>query len=211
MEFLILGMVLGLSAGLAPGPLLTLVISETLRHNRGAGIKVALSPVITDLPIILLTLFVLANLANFHGLLGFISILGGLFLLYMGYESIITQGVEPDLNKVGPHALTKGVIANFMNPHPYLFWFSIGGPIMTKAMDASGGALLAFLGSFYLLLVGTKVLLAIIVGKAKGFLRGPAYIYLMRLLGLVLMGLAFILFTDAIMFLEADPLAGGAD
>jgi len=46
--------------------------------------------------------------------------------------------------------------------------------------------------------------------EVSGF-RGPAYIYLMRLLGLVLMGLAFILFTDAIMFLEADPLAGGAD
>ncbi len=206
-----MGVVLGLSAGLAPGPLLTLVISETLRHNKGAGIKVALSPVITDLPIIVLTLFVLANLANFHGVLGVISILGGLFLIYMGYESIITQGVEPDLNKVGPDALTKGVIANFMNPHPYLFWFSIGGPIMTKALDAGGGALLAFLGSFYFLLVGTKVLLAIILGKAKGFLRGPAYIYLMRLLGLILIGLAFILFTDGILLLDAEPLASDTD
>ena len=32
-EFFTIGIVLGLSAGFAPGPLLTLVISETLQHD----------------------------------------------------------------------------------------------------------------------------------------------------------------------------------
>jgi threonine/homoserine/homoserine lactone efflux protein len=32
-EFLSAGMLLGLAAGFAPGPLLVLVISETLKHN----------------------------------------------------------------------------------------------------------------------------------------------------------------------------------
>ncbi|MBT4876955.1 MAG: LysE family translocator, partial [Desulfobacula sp.] len=43
-HYLTIGMVLGLSAGLAPGPLLTLVISETLLHDIRAGIKVAMAP-----------------------------------------------------------------------------------------------------------------------------------------------------------------------
>ena len=47
LHFLTLGTVLGLSAGLAPGPLLTLVISETLQHDIRAGIKVAVAPFIT--------------------------------------------------------------------------------------------------------------------------------------------------------------------
>jgi len=59
--------VLGVSAGFAPGPLLTLVISETLQHDIKSGVKVALAPIITDLPII-----ILSKLTNFHDILGII-------------------------------------------------------------------------------------------------------------------------------------------
>ena len=45
------GILLGLSAGFAPGPLLTLVIAQTLKHNVREGIKVALAPLISDFPI----------------------------------------------------------------------------------------------------------------------------------------------------------------
>ncbi len=96
-NFLTIGTILGLSAGFAPGPLLTLVISETLQHDIKSGVKVALAPIITDLPIIILTLFILAKLSNFHNILGIISLTGGFVILFMGYESIRTRGVELNL------------------------------------------------------------------------------------------------------------------
>ena len=46
---------MGLGEGLKPGPLNTLVISETLQHDWKAGMKVSLSPLITDAPIITLS------------------------------------------------------------------------------------------------------------------------------------------------------------
>ena len=46
------GVVFGLAAGLMPGPLLALVIQQTLRHGPGEGIKVAAAPLLTDLPIV---------------------------------------------------------------------------------------------------------------------------------------------------------------
>ena len=61
--FLLSGILLGLSGGLTPGPLLTLVVSETLCHDIEAGIKVALAPLITDTPIVLVTVYVLNRLA----------------------------------------------------------------------------------------------------------------------------------------------------
>ena len=87
-DFITLGMVLGLSAGLAPGPLLTLVISETLRHDIKSGVRVAVSPIFTDLPIILLTLGILSQLSDFRSILGIISLIGGCVILFMGYESM---------------------------------------------------------------------------------------------------------------------------
>jgi len=193
-----MGTILGLSAGFAPGPLLTLVISETLQHNIKSGVKVALAPILTDLPIIILTLFILAKLSNFHNILGIISLVGGFVVLFMGYESIRTKGVELNLKETKPKSLTKGILVNALSLHPYLFWLSVGAPTITKAMSQSIIAALAFICSFYTFLVGSKIVLAILVGKSKSFLVGNVYIYTMRILGLALCVLAFVLFREGL-------------
>ncbi|PLX88568.1 MAG: hypothetical protein C0619_12310 [Desulfuromonas sp.] len=197
-DFLIIGTVLGLSAGFAPGPLLTLVISETLQHDIKAGVKVALAPILTDLPIIILTLLVLSKLSSFHGILGIVTMLGGCFVLYMGYESICAKGLKLDLAGGKSNSLFTGTLTNALSPHPYLFWFSVGAPTMTKAMHQGLTEPAAFIVAFYGFLVGSKVILAIVVGKSKTFLSGIAYIYTMRLLGLVLCALAMVLFYDGL-------------
>jgi threonine/homoserine/homoserine lactone efflux protein len=69
-EFLISGVIFGLVAGISPGPLLTLVISETLRHNKRAGIAIAVAPVLTDVPIVISSIFILTKVAGFQLILG---------------------------------------------------------------------------------------------------------------------------------------------
>lgn len=201
MYFLTVGTVLGISAGFSPGPLLTLVITETLRHGMKSGIKVSLAPIVTDLPIIILTLFVLSKLSSFHSILGIISLAGGAFILTMGYESIRTKGIDLTISQTEPKSLTKGVLANALNPHPYLFWFSVGAPTMMKAMSLNISAVFAFIMSFYVFLVGSKILLSIVIGKSKSFLSGTVYIYTMRFLGFVLGVLALVLFHDGLKLL----------
>ena len=201
-NILTVGTILGLSAGFSPGPLLTLVISETLQHDIKSGVKVAVAPIITDIPIVILTLFILAKLSNFHNILGIISLIGGFVVLFMGYESIRTKGVQLNFQEKNPKSLTKGILVNILNPHPYLFWLRDGAPIMTKAMNQSVFLALAFFCNFMALLVGSKILLAILVGKSKSFLVGNVYIYTMRFLGVVLCVFAFVLFRDGLKLLE---------
>jgi threonine/homoserine/homoserine lactone efflux protein len=184
--FLTTGTILGLSAGFAPGPLLALVISETIEHGVGDGVKVALAPILTDLPIIIITVFILAKLSSFHFVLGIISIIGAIFILYMGIENIRIKGIELEINKSSPKSFQKGIIANALSPHPYLFWFSAGGPTTIKAMAMSLTAAISFVLSFYVLLVGSKIILTFLVGKSRSFLLGNKYIFTMRLLGLIL-------------------------
>ena len=80
LPFITTGAILGPAAGIAPGPLLALVISETMEHGVRAGVKVALAPILKDLPIIIITIFILAKLSSFHSVLGVISILGAFFI-----------------------------------------------------------------------------------------------------------------------------------
>ncbi len=202
---LIIGMILGLSAGFAPGPLMTLVISETLQHNIGSGIKVALAPIVTDLPIILIALFILAQLSNFHTALGIVSLGGGLFLLRLGYQNLITQGVDLKTRVASPNSLSKGILTNFLSPHPYLFWLSVGAPTMTAAMNSHPSSGVAFIGGFYFCLVGAKITAAVLTGKSKSFLTGHSYRTIIRCLGLFLIILAGKLFYDGLTLLQIVP------
>ena len=82
--FLTVGILLGLSAGIAPGPLLTLVVSETLSGGVGAGVRVALSPLLSDLPIILFAVFLLASFRKFRYCWGrCLSSVGFLFFIWV--------------------------------------------------------------------------------------------------------------------------------
>jgi threonine/homoserine/homoserine lactone efflux protein len=204
-KFLTIGSILGLSAGFAPGPLLTLVVSETLQYDITAGVKVALAPMITDLPIIIITLFILVKLSGFHTILGVISCMGGFFVFYLGWQGIITKGIEMDPQGMMPDSLAKGIMVNALNPHPYLFWFSVGAPMVARAMKQGVFAPLAFISSFYTLLVGSKIVIAIFVGKSRTFLTGNLYIYTMRFLGMALCILAMVLFYEGFRLLGFIP------
>jgi len=194
----LLGLVLGLSAGLAPGPLLAFVISQTLKYNVKEGLKVALAPLITDLPIILVTLFLLTKLSNFKMALGMISFLGGAFILYLSYESVQTKPLGVTDQETKAHSLKKGALVNALNPHPYLFWFSVGSPTMLKAQAESNLGAVAFVTTFYICLVGSKICLALVVGKSRAFLEGRMYVYTMRVLGVLLFLFALLLFRDGL-------------
>ena len=202
LSFLTTGTILGLSAGFAPGPLLALVISETLQHDIMAGVKVSLAPVLTDLPIIIITLFVLAKLSRFHNFLGVISIIGACFILYLGFMNIKTKGIDLHEKSGTPKSLQKGILVNALSPHPYLFWFSVGGPTTIKAMNIGLPATVSFIFSFYVLLVGSKIFLAILVGRSRSFLLGNKYIFTMRLLGAALVILAGFLLRDGLQLLS---------
>jgi threonine/homoserine/homoserine lactone efflux protein len=200
--FLGAGMVLGLQAGFSPGPLLALVISQTLKHGPKEGAKVALAPIITDFPILLLSTYLLIRLSDYKMILGIVSILGALFLVYLAYGSIKTRGVEVNIDQGAPYSLTKGAIANALNPSPYVFWITIGAPTIIKGLAESYITPFLFVGSFLGCLVGSECVLAVIAGKSKHFLIGRAYLYIMRALGIALLAYAFLLFKDGLHLLK---------
>ncbi|MFZ1641500.1 MAG: LysE family transporter [Candidatus Contendobacter sp.] len=204
--FLLAGVLLGLSGGLAPGPLLTLVASETLRHGARAGVWVALAPLLTDPPIILATVLLLRPLTDQHLPLALIHLGGGLYLAWLGLQGARFRGA--DLEPTDPaNSPRRGVIANFLNPSPYLFWLAVGAPTVLAAWREGWSAAVAFVAAFYALLVGSKVLLAMALGRARHLLRGGGYIVLMRGLGLLLLAYALLFLRESGRLLMAGPLS----
>lgn len=196
-----MGAVFGLTAGISPGPLLTLVISETLRHNKAEGVKIALAPLITDIPIVLLTIFFLSKMASSEIILGVISILGGIFIAFLGYDSLKSRGIDIDIQQLKPKSIRKGIIVNVLSPHPYIFWLMVGAPITIKAYRDSPLFAFVFILAFYVLLVGSKISIALVVDRSKAFLKNKWFIWTLRILGLVLIIFAILLVKEGIGYL----------
>jgi len=199
-EYASYGVVLGLSAGLSPGPLLAIVITQTLQHGVGEGVKVAMAPVLTDLPIIGAALFLFSTFPGPEQVLGYISFVGAGFVFYLGVGSIRQKPIEKELTGVVPRSYLRGVLVNALSPHPYLFWFAVGVPTMIKASQDSSIASATFVICFFALIIGAKMAVALAVGRSSAFLSGSAYVWVMRVLGLCLMGFAALLLEDGLVY-----------
>ena len=199
-ELFSMGLVLGLAAGFGPGPLATMVISEALRHGTLAGAKVALGPLITDAPIIIVALFVLSRVPNQDVILGVLSLIGAVVLFYFGVKAMRAGPLEISEVETKPRSLQKGMIVNALNPHPYIFWFTIGGPTIVRASSVAMAA--AFVVPLFVCLVGGKALIAVAVGRSRGFLSGRAYVVIEKALGIALCVYAVLLVRDGINLLR---------
>jgi threonine/homoserine/homoserine lactone efflux protein len=195
------GAFLGLSCGLAPGPLLALLLAQTLRHGHREGCKIALTPLLTDAPIIFVALVLAAKLAELRSLLGIVSIAGGAFVLYLAWDSFHPVPLGAEAPAEPPRSWFKGILTNLLSPHPWLFWLTVGAAILAKAIAQSWLVAVAFLFGFYLLLVGSKVLVAIMAGRSRDLLAGRPYRVVMRVLALLLVIFAILLFREGLKLL----------
>ncbi len=201
-EYILYGLVLGFSAGISPGPLMALVISQTLRHSFIEGVKIAVAPILTDLPIVLLSTFVLLSWAQTNTILGIISLAGGVFLCWLAWETASQKKVQMNLDHVAPRSYLRGMVTNFLSPHPYLFWITVGSPLIVKGYQENLLNPVLFLVSFYLLIVGSKIGVAYIVTRSKDFLMGGFYQLVMKILGVILFIFALIFFKDGIQLIS---------
>jgi len=202
LELLVAAAVFGLSGGLSPGPLLALVVAETLTRGRRAGLAVAASPLITDGPIIAAAILFLGRIESSEPALGIVSLAGGALLASYGISGFRGAPQEPDevnTNRRVWGSLGKGVSANLLNPSPYLFWLTIGAPLLLRAHASSWFTAVGFLVVFYLGLVGSKSMIAALVGRSRAVLRGRAYLLVNRVLAVVLLVYAVLFIRDGVL------------
>ena len=87
---------------------------------------------------------------------------------------------------------------NLLNPHVYLFWGTVGVPLMVRFGGGLSLAAWAFATAFFACLVGGKVGVAWLVGRSRHLLEGTGYRWVMRSLAMLLAGFGLMLWWDAL-------------
>lgn len=198
MEALLLGLTIGFAAGISPGPLLFLTITTSLRSGARAGVLVALAPLITDAVIVGLVLLVLDRLPWWT--LALLGVVGGLFVVWTGVATVreartATLAAAREGDAAGAlEALRRGAVVNILSPHPWITWATALGPLTVSTWRASAPSGIALVVGFYLLLVGTKVTVALLVGRARHRLSDRGYRRALLLAGglLLVAGIALV-------------------
>ena len=188
------GIVLGLAEGVKPGPLNTLVISETLQHDWKAGMKVALSPLITDAPIITISALLWWSATSIDGVSAILYLAGSAFLIYLGIDGLRTPLETPEEfeNISKPESLKRGVITNLLNPNPWLFWTLAGAPFLVAAWKQDYLMPFGFIIGFLGVLIGVKIIIAILFDRSKEFMNERGLLWSIRLSSIALIGLAIL-------------------
>lgn len=187
LTFFLQGAAIGITAAVSPGPFQTFLISQSLTGGFRRAAPVAFAPLVTDLPIILLSLFMLDQMPPYF--LRLISLAGGLFVLYLAWGLWKSWRAGPDPGEAqatsAGGSLARGALANFLSPGPYLFWALVNGPILLSALRQSTSYGVAFLVGFYGLMILTLLGIAMLFAQARRL--GPRVVRALTLASAVIL------------------------
>ncbi len=196
MRYLLLGLGMGLGAGMSPGPLLALVVMTSLRRGFLAGATVALSPLVSDTPVVGISVLAVGSVPGRVAAL--LAVVGGAYVVWLGVSAVREplDGVDPRAagEQAAPRSLWRGALVNMLSPHPWLFWVGVGAPVLVEAWREAPAFGVIFLTGFYLLLIGSKVVLAGLCGGGRRWLPPSAIGWAHRMAGglLVVAGIALV-------------------
>jgi len=181
------GVALGVIEGIKPGPLLTMVIRETLSGGLRAGVWTAAAPIFTDGPLIIVSLLAASWISTRPSILLAISILGAAYLLKMGIECFSIEPPSSDLAEIDvSDSFKRGVLTNLLNPNVYIFWFLIGGPLMASVADEEPLAPVAYAVTFLVSIIIVKSMIALAFDRTRGNLSRRSYSIMLSLCGVAM-------------------------
>jgi threonine/homoserine/homoserine lactone efflux protein len=175
LPYLIQGFGYGLAAAAQPGPLQTFLVSQAVSKGWQRTLLAALAPLVSDGPIIAIVLFVLTQVPEW--LQRFLYIAGGLFVLYLAYntflawKNFVAQEMTPEPS--GTKNMFQAALTNFLNPAPYIFWSLVTGPILLVGWRETPANGIGFLVSFYATFVLSLAAIIVVFGTARKL--GPQF------------------------------------
>lgn len=143
--------IVGFSGAMMPGPMLTVNINESIKRGVQAGFWLVLGHAVLELALVIGLILGLSTVIQNKLVTAVISIAGGGFLLWMGWDMMkcalkgtITLNLEVTGESKAPGPFLSGVLTSLSNPYWSLWWATIGLGFLTTAQKSGGMGIGAF-------------------------------------------------------------------
>ncbi|MEQ8174156.1 MAG: LysE family transporter [Syntrophomonadaceae bacterium] len=188
--------IIALSGAMMPGPLLSTTIAESARRGWTAGPLLILGHAFLEL---LLVIGLAAGLLSFIQkplVTQVIALLGGAFLLYLGY-SMSRQAAAGQLKldgggkarSSGLNPVLAGVLVSVSNPYWSIWWATIGLGYLTIALQQGWLGMAAFFSGHILADLAWYAFIAVLIAEGRRFFSQRVYNYILLACGIFLVGM----------------------
>jgi len=191
--------IVGLSGAMMPGPLLTTAIAESIRRGFWAGPMIVLGHAILELALVLALLGGLASFLVRSDVTSAIAVLGGAFLLFMGFTmSRDARGGNISLDdaiqssqhgKMRIHPVIAGITVSLANPFWHLWWATVGLSYISITFKSGTIGLASFYSGHIMADLAWYSLVSLAVSGGRRFISQSVYNFILLTCGVFLLGL----------------------
>jgi threonine/homoserine/homoserine lactone efflux protein len=172
--YLIFGAVVAFAAAVQPGPFQAYLISRALSVGWRRTLPAALSPLVSDGPVIVVVLLVLSRMP--HAAIEGLRCAGGVLLLVLAVRALRTwrrfdNAVAASAAPSAGRSVLAGALVNILNPGPWLGWSLVLGPMLVKGWREAPSHGIALIAGFYATMVASLTAIIVAFGAARGL--GP--------------------------------------
>ena len=208
-------LIVGFSGALMPGPLLTVVISGSARRGFWEGPALVLGHAVAEALIVAALAVGLSRLLKRNLVAGLIGLLGGAFLLWMGFDIVRSAwwgmvsleqstGAQAGL-QFGP--IITGIVVSISNPYWVLWWATVGASYVALSLEQGPLGLGCFYFGHILSDLSWYSLVALLIVRGKALLSQPVYRLILLVCGFFLIALSLYFIYSGIKFLRGKAVA----
>lgn len=195
--------VVSLSGVMSPGPISALSLGEGATCGTRAGPLISTGHALTEAVMVAALGIGLSGVLQHRLIAGIIGVVGGAFLLWMGYDLVVkgrhrrlrlAAAEDPPQRAARPGLLSAGALLSVLNPYWLLWWATVGSATLLKFLPYGLVGLAVFYLSHVSLDYGWNTFLAAVGSSGRRVMPERVYRGLLMACGLflVLMGGYFI-------------------
>ncbi len=203
LKALLLGLSVGLTGALVPGPMLFATIEISLRKGWLAGPQVMFGHVIVELVLYVLILYGAASLVN-SCIISAIFLIGGFSLIVFGLLTLKDARVTASSARISQNSpglrLTSsptliGLITSISNPYFWIWWLTAGSALVLKEYELGIIFAIAYMLGHWTADLSWFTVVSASFSRGKDLLSQKMHKYILYTCGifLVIFGLYFIL------------------
>ena len=180
-----LGAGFGFFGAVSPGPLQTIIVSETLANGAKSAWRAAFAPVCTDPFALALALFVVTNVSD--GALACVAFAGAALLFRIAWAEFRTTEADFDFSRKPRRPFYLIVALNFLNPNLWIYSFTVNAlNVSNFQRDAGWGVAAAYLATFFVTITVCNLGIVALVAGLKSFFNARWLVYVNRALSMFL-------------------------